>query len=162
MIDTIKIGISDLNVAKNGDVLVTYALGSCVGICLYDNVRKVAGLAHIMLPDSVGFNATGLQAHKFANLAIPKLIEKMEAAGARKACMKAKIAGGARMFASINNSSLANIGERNVIAVKRTLQTLNIPIIAEDTGKDYGRTQFLDSATGVMRVKSVNRGEWIY
>ena len=158
----IKIGISDLNIAKKGDVLVTYALGSCVGICLYDGVHKVAGLSHIMLPTSQGFNPVGNQIYKFADLAIPQLIKKMEQAGAKKICMKAKIAGGAQMFASVNNSTLANIGQRNVIEVKKILQQLNISIIAEDTGKNYGRTQYFNSADGSMRIKSVNRGEWTY
>ena len=158
----IKIGISDLNIAQRGDVLVTYALGSCVGICLYDSVRKVAGLAHIMLPESSGFSAEGRQVNKFADLAIPALVQQMERAGAKRICMKAKIAGGAQMFASVNNSALANIGARNVQAVKNTLGKMNIPIIAEDTGKDYGRTQYFGSADGIMIIKSACRGEWKY
>lgn len=158
----ITVGISDLNVAKNGDVLVTYALGSCIGICLYDSVRKVAGLAHIMLPSSVGFNPIGNQVYKFADLSIPILIDRMKAEGAKQICLSAKIAGGAQMFAAVNNSSLANIGQRNIMAVRQVLAKLNIPIIVEDTGKDYGRTQFFSSADGSMRIKSVNRGEWIY
>lgn len=162
MSELITVGISDLNIARNGDVLVTYALGSCVGICLYDSIWKVAGLAHIMLPESTGFNPTGAQIYKFANLAIPALIEKMERVGAKRICVKAKIAGGAQMFAVNNESSLSNIGQRNVIAVRAALQRLNIPILVEDVGKDYGRTQFLSSADGSMRIRSVNRGEWTY
>ncbi|WP_099205298.1 chemotaxis protein CheD [Scatolibacter rhodanostii] len=162
MSNMITVGISDLNVAKNGDVLVTYALGSCIGICLYDSVRKVAGLSHIMLPSSVGFHPTGNQIYKFADLAIPILVDKMKAMGAKQICLRAKIAGGAQMFAAVNNSGLANIGQRNIIAVRQELQKLNIPILVEDTGKNYGRTQYFDSADGTMRIKSVNRGEWVY
>lgn len=162
MSNTIKVGIADLNIAKNGDILVTYALGSCVGICIFDSVRKIAGLSHIMLPASAGFSPTGNQIYKFADLAIPALIEMMEANGAKKICMKAKIAGGAKMFANVNNSALANIGERNVVAVKETLQRLHIPIVVEDTGKDYGRTQYFSSVDGSMTIKSVNRGEKVY
>ncbi len=158
----IKVGISDLNVARNGDSLVTYALGSCVGICLYDSVRKVAGLSHIMLPNSTDFPTSSLNRYKFADTAIPDLIRKMEMLGAKKICMKAKIAGGAQMFASVNNSNLANIGQRNVIAVKEALRKAFIQIIAEDTGKNFGRTQYFDSATGLMRIKAVNKGEWTY
>ena len=160
--EQITVGISDLNVARRGEVIVTYALGSCVGICIYDGVRKVAGLSHIMLPSSVGFNMSGNQVYKFADTAIPKLIEKMEAAGAKKICMKAKIAGGAQMFPSVNNSSISNIGDRNTVAVKQLLRQLNIQIVAEDTGKNYGRTLYFDSADGTMRIKSVNRGETVY
>ncbi|MFI3115373.1 MAG: chemotaxis protein CheD [Clostridia bacterium] len=158
----IKVGISDLNIATNGDSLVTFALGSCVGICIYDNVHKIAGLSHIMLPASSGFNAVGDQKHKFADLAIPELVKQMEYRGAKRICMKAKIAGGAKMFATPANSPLGSIGDRNVVAVKYMLGQLRIPIIAEDTGKDYGRTQYFDSATGLMKIKSVNRGEATY
>lgn len=162
MSKTITVGISDLNVARNGDILVTYALGSCVGICLYDTVRKVAGLSHIMLPNSAGFNHAGEQAMKFADLAIVRLIEQMEHLGAKRICMKAKLAGGAQMFAGVTNSSLANIGERNVIAVRNELHRLGIPILVEDTGKNYGRTLYFNSADGSMLIKSVNRGQWTY
>lgn len=162
MSKTITVGISDLNVARNGDILVTYALGSCIGICLYDTVRKVAGLSHIMLPTSVGFNAAGDQALKFADLAIVRLIEQMERLGAKRICMKAKLAGGAQMFAGVGNSNLANIGERNIIAVRQELHRLSIPILVEDTGKNYGRTLYFDSTDGSMLIKSVNRGQWTY
>lgn len=152
----IKVGIADLNVAAKGEVIVTYALGSCVGICIYDGVHKVAGLSHIMLPDSTSFTPKGDQVYKFADLAIPLLIQRMERMGAKRVCMKAKIAGGAQMFTSVNNSALSNIGERNVIAVKRMLQQVKIPIIAEDTGKNFGRTQYFDSSDGTMTIKAVN------
>lgn len=159
---TITVGISDLNVVKGEDVLVTYALGSCVGICLYDPLAKVAGLSHIMLPSSAGFSGAAQQPHKFADTAIPILVQKMRAAGAMPTRFKAKIAGGAQMFAAKGNTSLANIGERNVQAVKQELARLRIPIIAQDTGKNYGRTQFFYAADGVMKIKSVNRGEFIF
>ena len=160
MNQTIKVGISDLNATKSPNVLVTYALGSCVGICLYDPIVKVAGLSHIMLPDSKQIASAANQTMKFADTAIEILVKKMEMLGVRKIRMRAKIAGGAQMFSGINNSSLANIGERNVKAVKQELNRLRIPIIAEDTGKNYGRTLFFDAETGIMHIKSVNRGEW--
>ena len=102
---TIKVGIADLNVAQSPDILVTYALGSCVGICLYDRVKKIAGLSHIMLPDSTVTHGA-VQIARFADTAIPKLVQQMVARGATKRVLTAKIAGGARMFASANNSSL--------------------------------------------------------
>ena len=105
---TIKVGIADLNVAQSPDILVTYALGSCVGICLYDRVKKIAGLSHIMLPDSTVTHGA-VQIARFADTAIPKLVQQMVARGATKRVLTAKIAGGARMFASANNSSLSNM-----------------------------------------------------
>ena len=159
MSQTIKVGISDLNIARSPDVLVTFALGSCVGICLYDRVKKIAGLSHIMLPSS-GNNKDPKQAYRFADTAIAILVQKMAAAGADRRRLTAKIAGGARMFATVSNSSLANIGQRNVTAVKETLLHLGIPIVADDTGKDYGRTVYFYAEDGRMQVKSANRGEW--
>ena len=158
----ITVGISDYNVAKNGDVLVTYALGSCVGICLYDAKTKVAGLSHIMLPSSVGFNYSSGQEGKFADTAIKRLLQLMVREGAVQSRITAKIAGGAQMFAGLSNSSLSNIGERNVAAVKAELMKLRIPIVAEDTGNDYGRTQYFYSEDGKMIIKSATKGEWHY
>lgn len=162
MSQMVTVGISDLNAVKAPDVLVTYALGSCVGICLYDSAAKIAGLSHIMLPNSKEMASLQSQVYKFADTAIIRLVKKMESMGARSIYMKAKIAGGAQMFAGGSNSSLASIGQRNVAAVKAELARLRIPIIAEDTGKNYGRTLYLDAADGSMRIKSANRGEWIW
>lgn len=158
---TVKVGISDLNVARTPDILVTFALGSCVGICLYDRAKKIAGLSHIMLPDSTAAHGT-IQTMRFADTAIPQLVQKMVAMGANKRALTAKIAGGARMFASASNSSLSNIGQRNVQAVKAALAKQGIPIIAEDTGKDYGRTLYFNAEDGVMTIKSAKSGEWTF
>lgn len=160
MKNTITVGIADINVVKNEDTLVTYALGSCVGICLYDSQIKVAGLAHIMLPSSTQLASVTNQPYKFADTGIKELVKMMSANGASPQRLKAKIAGGAQMFAAVSNSSLANIGERNVAAVKQWLALLRIPIIAQDTGKNYGRTLYLDAETGTMRIKSAKLGEW--
>jgi chemotaxis protein CheD len=155
----IKIGIADLNVARPPDILVTYALGSCVGICLYDTVAHVAGLSHILLPNSslMPGNATPM---KFADTAIPMLMVKMQALGARPAQLKAKIAGGAQMFAAASNATIANIGARNVAAVKETLQRLRIPIMVEETGANYGRTLLFNAQDFLMTIRSPKRAEF--
>lgn len=162
MSQMIKVGISDLNVVKAPDTLVTYALGSCVGICLYDANTKIAGLSHIMLPNSKEMANMKQEIYKYADTAIVALVKKMTSMGARSVHLKAKIAGGAQMFAGSANSSLSRIGQRNVAAVKAELARLRIPIIAEDTGKNYGRTLYLSAVDGSMRIKSVNRGEWTW
>ncbi len=154
----ITIGISDLNVAKTPDILITYALGSCVGICLYDPAVNVSGLSHILLPytEQIQGNPTPM---RFANTAIPMLMQKMQIMGARPTQLKAKIAGGAQMFASSGNTSIANIGARNVAAVKEVLQKLRIPIMAEDTGSNYGRTLLFDASDYSMIIRSPKRNE---
>ena len=159
---TITVGISDLNIAKAPDILVTYALGSCIGICLYDSVSKTAGLSHIMLPSAAQAPNVSDQPMKFADTAIELLIRKMEAAGARRALLKAKIAGGAQMFSGLSNSTIANIGLRNAQAVKMELMRQRIPIAAEDTGKNFGRTLFFSAEDGMMTIKSANKGEWTW
>ena len=159
MSQLIKVGISDLNVARSPDALVTFALGSCIGICLYDRVTKVAGLSHIMLPTNT--NRDAKQAYRFADTAIVILVQKMVAAGADKRRLTAKIAGGARMFTAISNNALASIGQRNIEAIRKELSRLGIPIIADDTGKDFGRTVYFYAEDGSMHVKSASKGEWV-
>ncbi|MCL2071219.1 MAG: chemotaxis protein CheD [Oscillospiraceae bacterium] len=154
----LNVGISDWKVSKPPDVIVTYALGSCVGICLYDKRTKIAGLSHIMLPDSGNSGEANINRMKFADTAIPDMLKKMVALGAMQSGITAKIAGGATMF-SASGCDRFNIGERNVVAVKAALQTLRIPIIGQDTGANYGRTLFLYPETGKVKVKSASKGE---
>lgn len=156
MMSNITIGISDLKVCRRPDVLVTYALGSCVGICLIDSVAGVGGMSHIMLPDSTQAVNGASVPMRFADTAIPMLVREMTMLGASRARLKAKIAGGAVMFAT--SSDRFNIGERNVNAVKDVLRREGIPIIAQDTGLDYGRTVFFYTDTGIMEVKAAAKG----
>ena len=151
----ITIGIGDLKVCKAPDVLVTYALGSCVGVCLHDAAVGVGGLSHVMLPESSGVNAASTPM-RFADTALPMLIKQMEQLGASRVRMKAKIAGGATMFATASDKF--NIGDRNLAAVKKVLMANRIPIIAEDTGLDYGRTQLFYPETGIMEIRAAAKG----
>lgn len=161
MKNTITVNISDLNVALNGDTLVTYALGSCVGICLYDKQTKIAGLSHILLPSSKGFSEQH-KPEKFADKAIMMLVSLMASKGANPSRITAKIAGGAKMFAVSGNTSLSNIGNKNILAVKLELSRLHIPILAQDIGKNFGRTQYFNSTDGLMTIKSFNNGIHVF
>jgi len=151
------VGISDWKVGRPNDVLITYALGSCVGICLYDKKSRVSGLSHIMLPESKSSGETAVNRMKFADTAIPDMYNKMLSMGAIHSNLTAKIAGGALMFNI--TSDRFNIGERNVASVKNALALLKIPIIAHDTGLNYGRTVFFYSEDGSVRIKSTVKGE---
>ncbi len=157
MAQVIRIGIADLNVGKSPDILVTLGLGSCVGIALYDKVTKIGGLAHIMLPDSKQAR-TGQNPAKFADTAIPMLVEKMERAGASRSRIVAKIAGGAQMFSFSDKNLQLSIGKRNVEAVKKVLASEKIPLVAEDTGGNHGRSVELHTDTGKFIVKTVGHG----
>ncbi|MDE7301963.1 MAG: chemotaxis protein CheD [Oscillospiraceae bacterium] len=160
MANTVTVGIADLNVVRAPDVLVTYALGSCVGICLYDAEKKIAGLAHIMLPQSKEA-AQGIDnKRRYADTGIAELIQKMTMMGANKARLTAKIAGGAQMFNA--NSAVFNIGERNVEAVKQVLASYRIRIIAEETGANFGRTQYFHGDTGIMEIRAATRPTKMY
>ncbi len=156
---TVTVGIAELSIVQAPDVLVTFALGSCVGICLYDSVTRIGGMAHIMLPSSKVAVRTE-NTLKFADTAIAELVRAMERAGAQRSRLTAKIAGGAQMFSGITASSIANIGQRNIAAVKEALAQFRIPITAEDVGKDYGRTLYFYSEDGRILIKSAKKGEW--
>jgi chemotaxis protein CheD len=155
----VKVGIADLNVTKNGGLLRTVGLGSCVGVALWDPVSKAAGMAHVMLPDSSIARGRTLNQAKYADTAIPELLKRMEQIGGVAGRLTAKLAGGAQMFTlSSSDSDAMRIGQRNVEACKASLNRYNIPILAEDTGGNYGRTIELDSETGVLLVRSIQHG----
>ncbi|MCM1055551.1 MAG: chemotaxis protein CheD [Bacteroides sp.] len=151
----ITIGISDWKVCRPPDVLITYALGSCVGSCLIDQKAGVAGLSHIMLPDSKN-GGRDINRMKFADTALPDMVAEMVRMGADPRRIQAKIAGGALMFAA--RSEQFNIGERNVAAVKEALSKLRIPIVASDTGLNYGRTVYFYGSDGKVVIKSTVKG----
>ena len=157
MSNQIIIGISDQNIAQAPDVLITYALGSCVGICLFDPLLRIGGLAHILLPSSTAFKDQK-NVMKFADTAVVELISRMETKGARKFRLVAKIAGGAKMFERQSQSETAHVGLRNVTETKQALRSLGINIVAEDTGLNYGRTIEFYAETGILKVKSITKG----
>lgn len=157
MNNIIRVGMADLSAASHPSKLTTLGLGSCVGIALYDIKLKIVGLAHAMLPDSNQAKNRSNVA-KFVDTSIIALISEMEKLGGRKVNIVAKIAGGARMFAFKQSIDLMRIGERNVTAATEKLNQLRIPIISEDTGGNYGRTIVLDSATGILHIRTIGYG----
>ncbi len=156
MSSLILVGMADLKICPNGQGITTLGLGSCVGIALRDKLTKSGGLAHIMLPDSTAIKNNSKIA-KFADTGVKELIRLMERAGASRSRIVAKIAGGAQMFSVQNNQNLINVGTKNVIAVKKILGELRIPILAEDTGKNYGRTIEFYPETGDLIIKAVGK-----
>ena len=153
----IVVGMADLKVAKNPDILTTLGLGSCVGITLYDRIKKIGGLAHVMLPTYKGFE--GQNVAKFADSAIIELLNQISRIGASRSSLVAKIAGGAHMFGLSQNTDMMKIGERNAAASLAILAQLRIPVQANDTGGSHGRTIELDTDTGALKIKTVGKGE---
>ena len=154
--DLIKVGMADLQLCPKDKGITTLGLGSCVGVAIVDKATRQGGLAHVMLPDSTAIRNNSNVA-KFADTGVAELVRQMEAAGAKRSRMVAKIAGGAQMFAFQNNSALVKVGERNVQAVKAKLKELGIPILAEDTGLNFGRTVEFFPATGDYVIKAVGK-----
>ena len=153
----IVVGMADLKVAKAPDILTTLGLGSCVGITLYDKIKKNGGMAHVMLPTYKGFEGQNIA--KFADSAIIELVNQMARLGSPRNTLVAKIAGGAHMFGHTQNSDMLKIGERNAAASIAILKQLAIPIQANDTGGTHGRTIELHIETGALKIRTVGAGE---
>lgn len=154
--ESIKVGVADYAVSTDGERLTTTGLGSCIGVALYDEDASVAGLAHVMLPSSS--EVSDENEAKFADTAIPALIESMTDQGATRTDVEAKIAGGSTM---LNFQHSGNVGDRNVEAVRETLEELSLPIVGEDVGGEHGRSLVFDSQTFELQVKSANVGNTV-
>jgi len=136
-------------------IILSSGLGSCVVVTLYDTERKLGGLAHIMLPDSISLNGDH-PAYKCADTAIATLIKELRTMRATPQDMVAKLVGGARMFLSSDDFG-PGIGGQNIISIKRILKQKRIPVIGENTGGNYGRNVefYLDS--GRVMVRAIGR-----
>ena len=152
----ITVGMADLKVCRAPDNLTTLGLGSCVGVALYDPATMVSGMLHCMLPDSTRITNQQNIA-KFADTGLDELVKQMMSIGAMRSRLVAKIAGGAQMFAFSSGNDMMRVGDRNVEAVKAKLMQMRIRILAEDTGKNYGRTIEFYSETGKLLIKSVGK-----
>ena len=153
----IKVGIGDMKIARREGTLITYALGSCVGITFYDPMIKLGALVLIPLPEA-GDNAAG-NIFKFAETGIKETLRKLEVFGGVKSRYQCKIAGGAKMFEM--SAGIGNIGERNVKMVEKVLAEEHIRVMAKDVGANYARTMLLDVTTGTVKVRTSGRNETI-
>lgn len=159
IVNVVKVGIADMNVAQAPSLIRTSGLGSCVGVIIFDSMKEVAGLAHIMLPDSSLARSGTINVAKYADTAVEALINLVVKAGGRKSALKAKMAGGAQMFQFQSaNTDMMRIGPRNVEAVKQQLQRFHIPILAEDVGGNSGRTIEFNPKTTLLSIRTVNQG----
>lgn len=158
MADLIKVGIGDYKVGKAPSTLISYGLGSCIGVSLYDPKLKVGGLLHIMLPDSTQSRASE-NPMKFADTGFPMMLDDVLKLGASRFRLVAKMAGGAQMFAFASSTDIMRVGERNAEAIKNMLKKHNIKLLSEDCGGTYGRTVQIDLNTGAYKIKTVNAGE---
>lgn len=154
----VRIKVADYAVRQGAHVLTTIGLGSCVAIALYDRDTQVGALAHILLPNQAMSRETANPA-KFPETIVPLMLDAMRALGARDGGVSAKIVGGASMFGQLVSNTGINVGERNVGATRDALAAAGVPIIAEDTGLDYGRSVYFHLADGRLEVRSLRKGD---
>jgi chemotaxis protein CheD len=147
----IEVGVGKLAVAAYPSVLMTPALGSCVGVTLWDPAKQRGGMAHVMLPAKTDTAMDG-ENTRFATVAVPMLVDKLGRLGSPAKRLEAKLAGGAAMFRG--DSGIATIGDRNVIAVIEELERSGVRFAGQDTGANYARTIELHLDTGVLLVRS--------
>ena len=155
----ITIGIADMKMSKGGGILITYALGSCIGICLHDPGIKLGAMVHIMLP--INMEEGRKNTMKYADTGIRETLRQMEAKGASRSRITAKIAGGAKMF-EIKGGSLSNIGQRNIESVHNTLKREGVKLLQEDVGGTVARTLLFDVGTGLGCVRCYGKPEHIF
>ena len=158
MTGIINVGVAQVRKSSTPDVLRTI-LGSCVGICIYDRMSKVGGMAHILVP----INQRGKDyPEKYASTAIPLLVNQLLKMGAKKEFLSAKIAGGASMFKFGANITLGQIGDRNIEQTKLELEKLGISILVEDVGGNCGRVIDFFLEDGRMKVKASGKEKVYY
>lgn len=148
-----SVRIGEIVIGGNQDELEALALGSCVAVVIYDEVIQVGAMAHILLPEQLNTDLSSALG-KYASTAIPETIRLILNKGASKERLKAKIAGGARMFELTGKTAhTLDVGARNVQKVKELLKTENIPIVSEDVGQNYGRTIKFSINTFMLNIK---------
>ncbi|TFH43564.1 MAG: chemotaxis protein CheD [Chrysiogenales bacterium] len=158
MSQIITVGVAQIRNSTSPAILRTI-LGSCVAICIYDRIKKIGGMAHILLPQNLKRVATP---EKYAHTAIPLLVKTIIQEGARKENLSAKITGGASMFKFGSNITLGQIGERNIDQTKEELQKIGIPILVEDLGGNLGRVIDFYLEDGRMKVKAGGKEKMYY
>lgn len=152
----VNVPVADFAVRRDGGTLKTSGLGSCVAVMLHDPVSRVTALAHVLLPSS-SVTRNPSRPTKFADEAVPLLVEEMRRAGAAGP-LQAKLAGGARMFGALLSAGV-NMGARNIEAVRQALRAARIPIVSEDVGGEHGRNVIVDVASFAVLVTSLQRGD---
>ena len=152
-VDTL-VTMAGIGVAQNHGTLRTL-LGSCVGVALFERKLKLIGLAHIVMPDSLGRNQP---AGKYADTAIPETICQMKRlAGNVQLSLTAKIVGGANMFAHVSTINSNTIGDQNIAAVEKSLAALQIPILARHLGGTFGRRMVIDVESSNVQIHVVGQ-----
>jgi chemotaxis protein CheD len=150
------VGLGQFGVLQGQGTLASYGLGSCVGVVLHDAEARVGGLVHVVLP-STQLSRDRANPARFAETAVPLLMGEMLRAGAVRGRIRARLVGGASMFASLTPAGTVQMGQRNLNACRLALQKASVAIAAEAVGGEIGRSLWFDVATGGVTVRSVGR-----
>lgn len=138
--------------ASNKPYLISTILGSCVSVCLWDPVLNIGGMNHFMLPL---WNGQGLASPKYGNIAMEKLINKLEGLGSDKKNLRAKVFGGAEVIDT--NTTQFFIGKRNVMIARQILDEEKIPIVGSSTGGKQGRKIIFNTYTGEVMQRFIGK-----
>ena len=149
-------GIGALVCGKPPDILRALALGSCIGLVIFDPVSKISVLTHILLPGRPKSGKTNLLG-KYADEAPIESVRKILKKGGRRSNLVAKMTGGAKMFDELLVEGYLDIGTRNIEKVTKTLKKLAIPIAGQDVGGRLSRTVKFDTSTGLLTIKNATR-----
>lgn len=147
------VGIGEMAVSgRPGDILVTYSLGSCLGVAVVDVVARVGGLIHCQLPQAkLDEEKSRRRPAMFVDSGVPLLLRRLEECGAERSRLVIKVAGGAKIMDAGN---VFRIGERNVTALRKVLWKENLLIKAKDIGGEQPRTLSLEVGTGSVAIQS--------
>lgn len=156
MSEVLKVGMAESLVAQAPSRLACFGIGSCVCVALYDPEAQLAGLAHSMLPSApLSASPMGQERAKYADSAVPWLVESMEKSGARRSRLFARLVGGATMFSFGNKADGSlSLGERNLKAARESLKAIGIELRSEDGGGSVGRSIEFDPADGSLLVRT--------
>ncbi len=152
----VVVQIADMKMEKQSGTIITFALGSCIGVTFYEPRIKLAALLHIMLPQALSANEK--QVFKFADTGIKETLKRMSILGAKKTSLICKIAGGAKMFETATGD-FGNIGQRNIEAVTAALRAEGIAVSARQVGENFARTMYIDAETGKVGVRTIGKPE---
>jgi len=151
------VAVADWAADRGDAVLVTLGLGSCVAVAIHDAGTGIGGLAHLLLP-SLSFSADREKPAKFPETGVPFLVERVRELGAATGRLRARLVGGAAMFANFQTPGVSSIGERNVLATRDALGRAGVPVVGEDTGGDHGRSVYFFVESGRIEVRSYAHG----
>lgn len=156
----LTVGIADMKMLQGSGTLITYALGSCIGLCFHDPKLRLGALLHIMLP--LNMEAGRTHPLKYADTGIKETLKQMEAKGALRSRITVKIAGGAKMFEVSGGSGLGNIGQRNIESVHTILKRENVRLLTEYVGGTVARTLLFDVGSGQSCIRSYGQKDVIF